>query len=171
VNRAQKAEAVEEYGQMFGAAGSVVITHNLGLTVAEATELRNNLREQGGRFKVAKNTLAKRALKGTTYEDLEDMFAGPVGVAVSEDAVTAAKVIHAFAKTHDNLVIVGGAMGSVKLDKAGVENLAKMPSLDEIRSTLVGILQAPAAKLARVTQAPAGKLARVIQAKADKGDA
>ena len=170
MSRAQKEEAVNDYKERFENDETVVVVHNTGLTVSEMTEFRSKLREEGGRFKVMKNSLAKRAIEGTKFAELEGLFSGPTGVASSEDPVVAAKVVHTFAKDNDKLVIIGGAMGANVLDKAGVEQLAKMPSLDELRAKLVGLLQAPAGKVARVVQAPAGQLARVVGAYAAKGE-
>ena len=126
------------------------------------------MREAGAGFKVTKNRLTKIALQGTKYEDMTDMFTGPTAMGTSSDPVAAAKILVSFAKENDKLTIVGGSMDGKLLDKAGVEALATMPSLDELRAKLVGLVNAPAAKLARVSQAPAGKLARVIQARADQ---
>lgn len=168
VNRAQKAEAVEALNQTFQSNGVVVVAEYKGLTVAEITEYRTKLRAEGGQFKVAKNRLAKIASKGTAYEGLADMFKGPVGIAYSEDPISAAKVTFNFAKGNDKLVIVGGGMGEQVLDVAGVEALAKLPSLDEIRGKIVGVLQAPAQKLVGVLQAPARDLVGVTKAYAEK---
>ena len=168
VNRKEKAELIETLQAAFDGASTVVVTHQAGMTVAESGELRRKMRNAEAGFKVTKNRIAKLALKGTAYEDLESMFAGPTAIGTSADPVAAAKALVDFAKDNDKLTIVGGSMDGKTLDKAGVEALAKMPSLDELRGRLVGLVQAPAAKLARVAQAPAGKVARVIQARADK---
>jgi large subunit ribosomal protein L10 len=169
VNRAQKAEAVEVLNETFQNNGVVVIAEYKGLTVAEMSDYRSKLRAEGGQFKVTKNRLAKLACKGTSYEGLVDMFKGPIGIAYSEDPVTAAKISYDFAKGNDKLVIVGGGMGENVLDKAGVEALAKLPSLDELRGKIIGVLQAPAQKLAGVTQAPARDLVGVTKAYSEKG--
>jgi large subunit ribosomal protein L10 len=126
------------------------------------------MREAGAGFRVTKNRLTKIALQGTKYEDITDLFTGPTAMGTSADPVSAAKTLVAFAKENDKLTIVGGALDGKVLDKAGVEALAKLPSLDELRASLVGLLNAPATKVARVAQAPAAKLARVIQARADQ---
>jgi large subunit ribosomal protein L10 len=168
VNRQEKAELIETLQTTLNASSTVVVTHQLGMTVAESSDLRAKMREAGAGFKVTKNRIAKLALKGTAYEDLESMFAGPTAIGTSADPVAAAKALVDFAKDNDKLTIVGGSMDGKTLDKAGVEALAKMPSLDELRGRLVGLVQAPAAKLARVAQAPAGNVARVIQARADQ---
>jgi large subunit ribosomal protein L10 len=146
----------------------VVITRNLGMTVAQSTALRIKVREAGASFKVAKNSLAKIAAKGTAYEGVIDLFTGPTGIAASADPVAAAKVVVDFAKTNDKLEIVGGAMGSVVLNADGIKALATMPSLDEMRAKLIGLIQAPATKIAQLTTAPAAKLARVFAAYAEK---
>jgi large subunit ribosomal protein L10 len=138
------------------------------MTVAESGDLRQKMREAGAGLKVTKNRIAKLALKGTRFEDLDSLFTGPTAVGTSEDPVAAAKTLVEYAKSNNKLTIVGGSMDGKVLDKAGVEALAKMPSLDELRGKLVGLLQAPASKLARVTQAPAGKLARVVKAREEQ---
>ena len=168
MDRAQKAEAVAELNATFNEVGVVVVTRNLGLSVAQSTVLRNKMREAGATYKVSKNKLAKIALDGTDYLSLGEMLTGPVGLATSKDPVAAAKVAIDFAKTNDKLEIVGGAMGTTVLDAEGVKALASMPSLDELRAKIVGLLVAPATKLATVTQAPAAQLARVLKAYAEK---
>jgi large subunit ribosomal protein L10 len=168
VNRTEKAELIETLQSTLSEAISVVVTQQVGLTVAESSELRARMREAGAGFKVTKNRLTKIALKGTKYEEMADMFSGPTAMGTSPDPVAAAKVLVKFAKENDKLTIVGGSLDGKMLDKAGVEALATMPSLDELRAKLVGLLNAPATKLARVSQAPAMKLARVIQARADQ---
>jgi large subunit ribosomal protein L10 len=168
MDRAQKAEFVAELNRTFSEVGVVVVTRNLGLTVAQSTVLRNKMRDAGATYKVSKNKLAKIALDGTDYLSLGDMFTGPVGLASSIDPVAAAKVIVDFAKTNDRLEIVGGAMGATALDVNGVKALATMPSLDELRAKIVGLLVAPATKLATIAQAPAAQIARVLSAYAEK---
>ena len=168
MNRQEKAELIETLQTTLNASSTVVVTHQVRMTVAESSDLRAKMREAGAGFKVTKNRIAKLALKGTAYEDLESMFSGPTAIGTSADPVAAAKALVAFAKDNDKLTIVGGSMDGKALDKAGVEMLAKMPSLDELRGKLVGVLQAPAAKLARVTQAPARKVARAIKARSDQ---
>lgn len=164
MDRGQKAAAVAELKQTFSEVGVVVVTRNLGLTVAQSTQLRTKMREAGASYKVSKNKLAKIALDGSDYLSLGDMLTGPVGLASSIDPVAAAKVVVDFAKTTDKLEIVGGAMGATALNVEGVKALATMPSLDELRAKIVGLIQAPAQKLASITQAPAGQLARVFGA-------
>jgi large subunit ribosomal protein L10 len=168
MDRAQKAETVAGLKQTFSEVGVVVVTRNLGLTVAQSTQLRNKMRDAGATYKVSKNKLAKIALDGTDYLSLGDMLTGPVGLATSIDPVAAAKVVVEFAKTNDKFEIVGGAMGATTLDVDGVKALATLPSLDELRAKIVGLLVAPATKLATITQAPAAQIARVLSAHAEK---
>lgn len=167
MDRSQKAESVAFLNEVFGEAGAVVITRNLGMTVAQSTALRIKIREAGASFKVAKNSLAKIAIAGTDYEGLSEFFTGPTAIAASADPVAAAKAVVDFAKTNDKLEIVGGAMGSV-LNADGIKALATMPSLDEMRAKLIGLIQAPATKIAQLSTAPAAKLARVFAAYAEK---
>lgn len=168
MDRSQKAETVAELNRTFNEVSVVVIARNLGLTVAQSTDLRTKMREAGASYKVAKNRLAKIAIEGTRYAGIGDLLTGPTALATSADPVAAAKVIAEFAKTNDKLEIVGGAMGTMLLDAEGVKALASMPSLDELRAKIVGLIQAPAQKLASVTQAPAAQLARVFGAYAAK---
>jgi large subunit ribosomal protein L10 len=142
----------------------VVVTRNLGMTVAQSTALRTKMREAGASFKVSKNSLAKLAIQNTDYAGIGDMLTGPVALGTSVDPVAAAKVAVEFAKTNDKLEIVGGSMGSQVLSADGIKALASMPSLDELRGRLVGLVQAPATKLAQLATAPAAKLARVFGA-------
>jgi len=164
MDRGQKTEAVAALNALFKDAGVVVVTRNLGLTVAQSTELRTKMRDEGASFKVSKNRLAKLALEGTDYAPIADMLTGPVALATSDDPVAAAKIAVAFAKTNDRLEIVGGAMGDTLLDEVGVKSLAAMPSLDELRGTIVGLLVAPQTKIARVLVEPATSVARVLSA-------
>ena len=168
MNRNEKAELIETLQSTLSEATAVVVTHQTGLTVAESSDLRGRMREAGAGFKVTKNRLTKIALQGTKYEDLTELFTGPTAMGTSADPVSAAKVLCAFAKENDKLTVIGGSLDGKVLDKAGVEALATLPSLDELRAKLVGLLSAPATQVARVTQAPAAKLARVIQARADQ---
>ncbi|KPF80034.1 50S ribosomal protein L10 [Brevundimonas sp. AAP58] len=164
MDRAQKAESIETLKGVFAEAGSVVVTHNLGLTVAEMEDLRGRLRSAGGAFKVVKNRLALKALDAPEGSAYHGLFKGPVGIAYAENPATAAKVSTEFAKANDRFVIVGGFMGETVVDQKGVENLSKLPTLDEIRASLLGLLNAPATKVAGVVQAPAAQLARVFSA-------
>ncbi|RYY44354.1 MAG: 50S ribosomal protein L10 [Sphingomonadales bacterium] len=168
MDRAQKAEFVAELNRTFNEVGVVVVTRNLGMTVKQSTDLRNKMRDAGATYKVSKNKLAKIALDGTDYGSLSEMLVGPVGLATSVDPVAAAKVAIDFAKTTDKFEIVGGAMGAQALDADGIKALAALPSLDELRAKLVGLLVAPATKLATITQAPAAQIARVLSAYAEK---
>lgn len=153
--------------QAFEGTTLLVVTHQNGLTVQETTALRRQMREEGASFRITKNRLAKIALKGTKFEPLNELFNGPTAVAVSADPVAAARIAVDFAKKNDKLTIVGGALGDKQLDVNGVVELARLPSLDELRGKLVGLLQAPAGKIVGVLQAPAGQLARVFGAYAD----
>lgn len=168
MDRSQKAESVAELNRTFSEVGVVVITRNLGLTVKQSTDLRNKMRDAGATYKVAKNRLAKIALEGTDYAGISDLLTGPTALATSPDPVAAAKVIVEFAKGTDKIEILGGGMGTTVLDAEGVKALATMPSLDELRAKIIGLVQAPAQKLASVTQAPASQLARVFKAYSEK---
>ena len=168
MDRAQKAELVAELKQTLTEANVVVVTRNLGLTVAQSTTLRNRMRDAGARFKVTKNRLALIALEGTPYQSIGDLLTGPTALATSSDPVAAAKAAVDFAKTNDRLEIVGGAMGETLLDANGVKALAELPSLDELRAKIVGLIQAPATKIARTISEPGAQLARVIGAYAAK---
>lgn len=168
MDREQKAAAVAELTRTFAESGVVVVTRNLGLSVAQSTALRVKMREAGARYKVAKNRLTRIAAQGTDYAALSDLLTGPTALSTSKDPVAAAKAVVEFAKANDKLEIVGGAMGSTLLDIAGVKALAELPSLDALRAKIVGLVQAPATKLVQIVQAPAGQLARVFAAYADK---
>ncbi len=169
LSKSKKEDEIKALQQRFEESEIVVLTHYSGLTVLEMEDLRAKLRESGATFKVTKNTLAKIALKGTPYENIVDMFTGPTGVATSTDAVSAAKVANDYAKDNEKFVILGGAMGETVLDAKGIEQLAKLPSLDELRAKIVGLLQAPATQMARVLQAPAQQLVGVTQAYGETG--
>jgi large subunit ribosomal protein L10 len=164
MDRSQKADSVAQLNAVFNESGVVVVTRNLGLSVAQSTALRTKMREAGASYKVAKNRLAKLALKDTDYTGLEEYLTGPTALAYSADPVAAAKAAVDFAKSNDRLEIVGGSMGAVVLDEAGIRALASMPSLDELRGKIVGLVNAPATKIAQVVNAPAAKLARVFGA-------
>jgi large subunit ribosomal protein L10 len=167
VERAQKQKLVEGLQQDLLGTACVVVTHQTGLSVAEATQLRRQVRNAGASFRVTKNRLAKRALTGTSFEPLSAMFTGPTAIAFSRDPVAAAKVVVEYANRNDKLTIIGGGLAGRQMDAAGVRELASLPSLDELRGKLIGLLQAPAAQLARVLQAPAGQVARVFAAYAE----
>jgi len=168
MEKAQKAEVVESLKGLFGQAGTVVVAHYSGMTVTEMGDLRARMRKEGASFRVAKNRLAKRALEGTPVAGMADLFKGPTGIAFSKDPVAAAKVVVAYAKDNKKLVVLGGAMGANLLNVEGILALASLPSLDELRGKIVGLLQAPATKIATVLQAPASQLARVLSAYAKK---
>ncbi len=168
MDRAKKPVVVSDLNRTFTEVGVVVVTRNLGLSVAQSTALRNKMRDGGATYKVTKNSLAKIAAKGTTYESISDLLTGPVALATSVDPVAAAKIAVDFAKTTDRLEIVGGAIGGQALDAAGIKALAMLPSLDELRAKIVGLVQAPATKVVQIVQAPAGQLARVFGAYAAK---
>ena len=168
MDRSQKAESVAALNAVFSEVGVVVITRNLGMSVAQSTALRNKIRDAGATYKVAKNSLAKLAIAGTNYEGTSEFFTGPTAIASSIDPIAAAKAVVEFAKTTDKIEIVGGAMGTNVLNADGIKARATMPSLDELRAKLIGLVQAPATKLAQLATAPAAKLARVFAAYADK---
>jgi large subunit ribosomal protein L10 len=171
VDRSEKQQLVTSLHQTLKTAELVVITQQSGLTVAEVTNLRRQMRQAGAGYKVTKNRLARLALEGTKFEGLKSMFTGPTAIAYSADPIAAAKVAVTYANSNEKLTIVGGAMGGQLLDPNGVKALATLPSLDELRGKIVGVLAAPATKIAAVLQAPAAKLARVLNAYASKGDA
>lgn len=168
MDRAEKQEFVSALNDVFKSTSVVVVAHYSGLTVAQMQRLRGQMREAGATVKVAKNRLAKIALDGTDVASIGTLMKGPTLIAYSSDPVSAPKVAVAFAKDHEKFVILGGAMGRTALDAEGVKALATMPSLDELRAKIVGLVQAPATKLAQLTTAPAAKLARVFAAYADK---
>jgi large subunit ribosomal protein L10 len=168
MDRAQKQDAIEALKGVFAGSGAVVVTHYMGLTVAEMTDLRGRLRTEGARIQVVKNTLAQKALGGSIGEAGDALFKGPVAIAFAADPVSAAKVATQYAKDNDKFSVIGGFMGLQVLDKASVTALATLPSLDQLRAKLIGLLQAPATKIAGVLQAPAGQLARVLNAYATK---
>jgi large subunit ribosomal protein L10 len=171
VDRKEKSELVAALHERFVKADLVVVTHNLGLTVAEMTDLRRKTRIAGANFKVTKNRLTRLALAGTKFEGLGNLFTGPTAIAFSKDPVAAAKVVVDFAKGNDRLVILGAALGSNRLDVVGVKALATLPSLDELRAKLVGMVETPATRIAGVLQAPGGQIARVLAAKAKQDEA
>jgi large subunit ribosomal protein L10 len=171
MDRTEKTEMVESLKGVFDQAGVVVLAHYSGLTVAEMTTLRVRLAESGAGLKVVKNRLAKIALDGRPGAKAADLFKGPVAIAFSPDPVAAPKVLVEFAKGNEKLQLLGAIMGDTVVDQAGVKALATLPSLDELRGKIVGLLQAPATRVATVLQAPAGQLARVFKAYADKAEA
>ena len=168
MDRSQKEALVTSLHDALSGTALVVVTHQTGLTVAEVTDLRRQMRAAGASFKVAKNRLARIALTGTKFELLSALLTGPTALAYSEDPVAAAKVAVEFANKNDKLKIVGGSLGELQLDAAGVKALATLPSLDQLRGKLLGLLQTPATRIASVLQAPGGQVARVLGAYARK---
>ena len=171
MDRSQKEALVSTLKQSFGEVSLVVVTRQTGMTVAEASDLRGKMRKAGASYKVTKNRLVRLALEGTKFEALKSLFTGSTAIAVSEDPVAAAKVCVEFANENEKLTIVGGALNAEVLDRSGIEALAKLPSLDELRASLIGLLKAPATKLAGVAQAPAAQLARVFSAYSSRDEA
>ena len=168
MNREEKAELIKKLNSTFNNAGVVVVTHQSGLTVEESTDLRVKMREVGARYQVAKNRIVKLALKDTKYENIIDLFSGPTAIAVSEDPVSAPKIIFKFAKENDKLSIIGAGLDGKTLSVDEVKQLALLPSLDELRGKLVGLIKSPSQKLASVAAAPANKLVNVLHAKANQ---
>lgn len=171
MERAEKVELVASLQSSFAEAGSIVVARNTGLTVADLETLRKQMKEAGGTVKVAKNRLAKLALKETDTADISALFTGPTVVAFAKDPMTAPKVAAAFADKNQKFEILGGAMGTTGLDANNVKALATMPSLDQLRAMLAGLLKQPATRIASVLQAPGGQIARVLAAHADKSNA
>ena len=171
MDRAEKREFVTGLNDVFKSTGSVVVAHYAGLTVANMNDLRSKMRAAGGTVKVAKNRLAIIALQGTESEGMKDLFKGQTLIAYAEDPVVAPKIASEFAKGNDKLIILSGAMGATTLDADGVKALATMPSLDELRAKIVGMINTPATRIAAVVNAPAGNLARVFGAYARKDEA
>lgn len=171
MDRSQKEELVTSLQQALSEIACVVVTHQTGMTVEEVTDLRRQMRAAGAGFKVTKNRLARRALAGTKFERLSPMFTGPTAIAFSRDPVAAAKVAVEFANKNDKLRIIGGGLNEQQLDAEGVKSLATLPSLDQLRARLLGMLQTPATRIAAVLQAPGGQIARVLSAHAKKGEA
>jgi large subunit ribosomal protein L10 len=171
VERAEKKELVSTFNEAAKAAGVIVVAHNKGLTANQVLDLRNKMAKAGATIKVVKNRLAKIALEGTDANGISNLFVGPTMVAYGADPVAAPKVIADFAKAHDKLVVLGGSLGKSVMDANGVKALAELPSLDQLRGKLIGVIQAPATKIAGVLAAPAGQLARVFNAYATKDNA
>ena len=153
MNREEKADLLNELNALFNGAEVIIVSHNKGLTVKEVSELRDNVRKAGAGFRVTKNRITRLALKGTKFEDLTDLFKGPTAIAFANDPISACKACVEFAKTNEKLVLVGGAMGTGVLSLDEIKRLATIPSLDELRAKIIGLLQAPGAQLARVTKA------------------
>ncbi len=171
MDKAQKREFVSTMNEAFSNAGSIVVAHYTGLSVADMGELRSQMREAGGTVKVAKNSLAKLALQGTEVEHISDLFTGQTVICYSEDPVAAPKIAVDYAKKNEKLVILGGAMGSDNLDVNGVKALASLPSLDDLRAKIIAMVTTPATRIATVVAAPATQVARVIGAYASKDEA
>ena len=171
MDRSQKADLVDELKNVFTETSVVVVTRNNGLSEAQSTDLRLKMSDAGAQYKFAKNRLALIALDGTRYSPIGDLLKGPTALATSTDPVAAAKVAVDFAKTNDKFEIVCGAMGDTVLDVNGIKALAALPSLDELRATIVGLIQAPATKIARTVSEPGAQLARVFGAYAATEDA
>jgi large subunit ribosomal protein L10 len=159
VNREEKAELLSEMNAIIAASGSVVISHYRGLTVAEMEELRKKAREYGAKLRVTKNRITRLALKGTSFEGLDELFKGPTIMAYAEDPISACKLCVEYAKANEKFVVVGGALTTGVLTQAEIERLATIPSMDELRAKIIGLLQAPGAALARVTKAYSEKAA------------
>ena len=168
MNKEQKKNYIEEMTSKFENSKAVMVTHYQGLTMTQLDELRAKMREHGIIFKITKNRITKLALEKTRCKDLSDLFSGPTAVALSEDAITSAKILTKFSKENQNLKILGGIMGSDVLDVAGVQNVATLPSLDEARAKIVGILRSPAQKIASILLAPASKIAILALEKSKK---
>ncbi|MCW2245548.1 large subunit ribosomal protein L10 [Azospirillum fermentarium] len=171
MDRTQKEATIADLHSKLQDVSVVVVTHHLGLTVAEVTDLRVKMRAAGASFKVTKNRLARRALKGTQFEGIDGLFKGPTAIAFSKDPVAAAKVAADYAKSNDKLAIIGGSLNGAELNAEGVKALATLPSLDELRAKIVGMIQTPATRIAGVLQAPGGQVARVLSAYAKKDEA
>jgi large subunit ribosomal protein L10 len=171
VDRAAKKELVTTLNGVFKGANVVVVAHYSGLNVAQMQTLRKQMKQAGAVVKVAKNRLAKIALEGTDAAVIVPLLKGPTLIAYSGDPVAAPKAAVEFARTHERLVVLGGAMGRSALDANGVRALAALPSLDELRAKIIGLIQAPATKIAQVVNAPATKVARVLRAHAEKSEA
>ena len=171
MERAEKKELVATLNQVFKTTGVIVVAHNKGLTVNQVNDLRNKMAQAGATVKVAKNSLARLALDGTDANGIKDLFVGPTMVAYAADPVSAPKVAAAFAKGNDKFVVLGGALGKTVMDASAVKALAELPSLDQLRGKLIGLLQAPATRIAGVLAAPGGQVARVINAYATKDQA
>ena len=170
VERAEKREVVASLQSSFAEAGSIVVARNAGLTVADLETLRVQMKQAGGAVKVAKNRLAKLALKDTSNADMSALFEGPTVIAFAKDPMTAPKVASAFADKNQKFEVLGGAMGKTGLDPAKVKALATMPSLDQLRATIAGMLKQPGTRIASILQAPGGQIARVLSAHAEKGN-
>lgn len=171
MDRAEKKELVATLNEVFKTTGVIVVAHNKGLTVNQVNDLRGKMAQAGATVKVAKNRLAKLALEGTGASGIKDLFAGPTMVAYAADPVAAPKVAAEFAKANEKFVVLGGALGSTIMDAKAVKALAELPSLDQLRAKIVGMIQTPATRIAGVLATPGGQIARVINAYATKDKA
>jgi large subunit ribosomal protein L10 len=168
VLRAEKAQVIDELGAVFNETGVVVVTHYKGLTVAEISDLRTRMRAAGASFRVTKNKLAQRAIDGTSFAPMSALFKGPTAIAFSKDPTAAPKIVAEFSKKNEKLQIVGGGLSGTLLDAASVRALAELPSLDQLRGKLIGLLNAPASRLVGLLQAPGGQVARALAARAEQ---
>ena len=168
MNKQKKAEYIKDMSLQFDKSEAVIVAHYQGLTVSQLDELRAKMREHGIQFKITKNRITKLALEKTRCKDLSNLFSGPTAVALSQDAITSAKILTKFSNDNENLKILGGIMGNDILDVAGVKNVATLPSLDEARAKIVGLLRSPAQKIASILLAPASKIAILALEKSKK---
>jgi large subunit ribosomal protein L10 len=168
MNKEQKKQYIDNMTSQFDKSEAVIVTHYQGLTVSQLDDLRKKMREHGIKFKITNNRITKIALENTKCKELSNLFSGPTAVALSEDAITSAKILTKFSKDNENLKILGGIMGTDILDLAGVKNVATLPSLDEARAKIVGILRSPAQKIASILLAPASKIAILALEKSKK---
>ena len=166
--RAEKAQVIDDLNAVFGEAGVIVVTHYKGLTVAEISDLRTRMRAAGASFRVTKNKLAQRAADGTSFAALSSLFKGPTAIAYSKDPTAAPKIVTEFGKKNEKLQIVGGGLSGTLLDAASVRALAELPSLDQLRGKIIGLLNAPASRLVGLLQAPGGQVARALAARAEQ---
>ena len=167
MNRNEKSELIKNLNSTFSNAAVVVVTKQVGMTVSESNDLRSKMRVAGGKYQVTKNRLTKLALKGTKFECISDLFTGPTAIAISSDPVTAPKVICSFTKENEKISVIGGGFEGELLDSSQINNLASLPSLDELRSKIIGLISSPAQKIASVLQAPATKVVQVLNLKSE----
>ena len=165
MNRNEKSELIKNLNSTFTSAAVVVVTKQVGMTVSESNDLRSKMRLAGGKYQVTKNRLTKLALKGTKFECISELFSGPTAIAISSDPVTAPKVIIGFTKENEKISVIGGGLEGELLNDAQIKNLASLPSLDELRSKIIGLLTSPAQKIASVLKTPATKVAQVLNLK------
>ena len=168
MNKEQKKQYISDMTSQFDKSEAVIVTHYQGLTVSQLDDLRKKMREHGIKFKITNNRITKLALEKTRCKELSELFNGPTAVALSDDAITSAKILTKFSKENSNLKILGGIMGDEILDVAAVQNVATLPTLDEARAKIVGILRSPAQKLATILLAPATKIAILASEKSKK---